>query len=98
MRRAIYITLFTVVAAVVTMAAVPQATLQARHPLKVGDRLSDLVGKRFVVSHGSSYVQERTNGPFKLVRVGVDFVELEADTEVAIIPFNSLMVRFIKPK
>ena len=96
--RAIYITLFAVVALAVTMAAVPQEKLQARHPLKVGDRLSGLVGKRFVVDHGSSYVQERVSGPFKLVRVGVDFVELESDAEVAIIPFSSLLVRLLKPK
>ena len=81
-----------VLASAVLMAAIPQDTSPARSPLKYGDRCLTLVGKEFYVGPEGTNAHQGANGPYKLVSVGVDFVEFESESDRVLIPLASLRI------
>ncbi len=79
------------------MAAIPQDASPARAALKYGDRCLSLIGKDFYVIPGSTSVRQGAKGPYRLVTVGVDFVEFESGEDRVVMSLASLSIVVEKP-
>lgn len=65
-----------------------------RLPLKYGDRLQPLIGKRFGIPVALDRATQYDNGDYTLVAVGVDYAEFKADDRAVIVPLAALRVMF----
>lgn len=95
MRKLSTYSLLLVSVAILLIAAVPQDPKQGRVAVKYGDRMSDCVGKHFNFSPDMSEAMEVGDAAaarFKLVAVGVDYVEFEATDMRVVVPLN--FIRF----
>lgn len=64
----------------------------ARVSLKYGDRLQELVGKRFGIAPERDSAQLYETGEYTLKAVGVDYAEFHSDRMQVLIPLSVLRV------
>ena len=87
-----------IAASILLLAALPQDAASARLSVKYGDRLQQLIGKRFHMMPERDRVVQNATGDYKLVAVGVDFAEFHSDDTQVLVPLSVLRVSVEVPK
>ena len=82
--------------AAITMAAMPQASVQVRKPLKYGDRCTKWIGEEFYLDLQASVAIMRKDGDYKLVAIGLDYAQFESEDYRAVLPLSTLCFRVTK--
>ena len=79
-------------AAAILLSAIPQGASPTRSPIKYGDRCLALVGREFYIGPEGNQAHQADKGPYRLVAVGVDFVEFECDADRVLMPLTALRI------